>query len=89
MSPKTDETGLAEFLDKLEKETPLPELPAPDTQEKMRDEKDLKLDRYLLKFKDRIEAWKQSHPEQVPPPIFYDSDYQDWVWLNRDQRRQR
>lgn len=87
MLPKTEES-LDGLLESLEVSN-TPSLPEPEAVEKMRDEKDLKLDRFLAKFKDRVDKWKDTHPEQVPPPVFYDSDYKDWVWMSREQRRQK
>lgn len=51
--------------------------------------KDLKYKNYCINFKDRIDAWIASHPSHVPPPIQYDTQFGDFVWINRSQRRFR
>lgn len=51
--------------------------------------KELKYQNYLINFKDRIKAWEASHPNHIKPPIVYDSDSSDYIWLNRKLRRER
>lgn len=54
-------------------------------------EREFKYDMFCLKFKDRIEQWITAHSDNQgnfpPPPIQWDSDYRDFVWLNREFRR--
>ena len=87
--PLEEPRGLAELLESLDKQSVLPSLPEVTEEKEIQSDKNLKLDRYILKFKTRIDAWKASHPEQIPPPIRWDSDYKDWVWESRDMRRTR
>lgn len=49
----------------------------------------LKLQSFMTKFKDAIENWCESHPIGVKPPIVWNDYYQDFIWLNRKQRRDK
>jgi len=77
---------LLKLLEELDSKV-TPNLPETEEVKEIQSDKNLKLDRYLLKFKVQIDAWKASHLVGVPPPIHWDSDYKDWVWQNREQRR--
>jgi hypothetical protein len=49
--------------------------------------RELKYQNYLINFKDRVEAWNKAHDGKLPPPIRYDTEYGDFVWVNREMRR--
>jgi hypothetical protein len=56
-------------------------------------DKDIKYNNYLIRHKARIDQWNTAHADksgQSPkPPIYWDTEYNDFVWMNRDVRRQR
>lgn len=76
---------------------PIPEkLDLPETAEQLanrlkREDKQKKYDNYVTKFASRIAQWKESnwrHPEiRDNPPIVWDSQFNDYVWMNRSWRR--
>ncbi len=51
--------------------------------------KQLKYKNYCINFKSRLEQWSASHDGRTDYPIRYDSEYGDFVWLNRNFRRNR
>lgn len=55
--------------------------------------KQLKYNNYLINFESRVKMWQSAHSDangDCPAlPLHWDTEYQDWVWLNREQRRQR
>lgn len=66
----------------------------PESQEeKLRREKkelkDLKHTNYLINFADRVSAWNKKEIGRggKPIPLHWDSEIEQWVWLNREQRR--
>lgn len=73
-------------------ETPEPQI---KTAENIREElKQLKYKNTLINLKDRIEQWNHAHTsksnQNAPPiPLYWDYEIEEWIWLNREARRQR
>lgn len=87
MSQETN--GLEEVV--IESKTQ--DLSVPDTKIKTQQDiqeelKQLKYNNYLINFKSRVEMWKRDNGNRAMP-LHWDTEYQDWVWLNRETRRQR
>ena len=83
-TPAEELGSTVELLASLE----LPEQPVIKTAEIIAEElKQLKYQNYLINFKTQIDSWKANHPNHVPPPIQYDSEFGDYVWINREMRR--
>ncbi len=63
------------------------EQPVIKTVEQIRqEEKDLKYNNFLINFSSRVEQWKKSNGN-VAIPLYWDSSLNDFIWLNRAQRR--
>ncbi len=60
----------------------LQQTPSPEQQDQI-----LKLQKFMIENKDRIEAWGMNHPKHVDPPIAWHEGIKDFIWQNRSSRR--
>jgi hypothetical protein len=67
------------------------EAPVIPKEETPKTDRELKLEAYLVKFDLRIKQWKEAHwryPQiRDNPPIVWDSQINDYIWMNRSMRR--
>lgn len=46
------------------------------------------LQAFMINYKDRVEQWYKAHaPNKPAPPVVWNEDTRDFVWLNRANRR--
>ncbi len=66
------------------------EIPVPEAKPKT--DKEIKYEAYLVKYDSRIKQWRDAHWRtpaiRDTPPIVWDSEISDYVWMNREWRRQ-
>ncbi len=47
-----------------------------------------KLQLFMLENKDRVDQWYIAHaPHKPMPPVYFNTDLQEFVWKNRKMRR--